>query len=292
MPTITAAVCTCDRRATLSDTIDSLRQQTLSADQYEVLVVDNSIDAAQVDEGSHGTNGTPNVRFEHVSTQGLSYARNAALELAMSPLVAFIDDDAIANRDWLAELVAVFESEDSSVAAVGGPARPVWEVPRPNWLHENFLGYVGVLDLGNQRIDLGGKQWLIGTNVAYRVRDAREAGGFSTLLGRQGGLLLSNEELDMQSRLRARGHRIIYTPAAVVDHHVQAERLTQTWLRRRIFWQVVCDQIEQELRNHPGQSPNSSDASDASPRRFRRQCDKLHTLIGRLGRGEPPPRFL
>nr|BFF13601.1 hypothetical protein GCM10025699_49040 [Microbacterium flavescens] len=56
--------------------------------------------------------------------QGLSGARNTGVKLASGDVVAFLDDDATAEPDWLTHLLAPFA--DPAVAGVGGHATPVW----------------------------------------------------------------------------------------------------------------------------------------------------------------------
>src|SRR5437899_12967011 len=65
--------------------------------------------------------------------RGLANARNTGIALAEGEVLAFIDDDAAAERRWLEELVACYQ--DPGVIGAGGSIEPVWEVVRkPAWL--------------------------------------------------------------------------------------------------------------------------------------------------------------
>ena len=99
--------------------------------------------------------------------------------------------------------------------------------------------------MGDAQRELAGREWLAGTNIAFRTSVLRQIGGFRTDLGRTGGgpNLLSNEETDALRRAVAAGHRAFYSPAAVVEHRIGADRLTKEWFRRRVAWQCVSDFI-------------------------------------------------
>ena len=289
---VTAAVCTFNRYAMLADCLAALGEQSLPADQYQVLVVDNSPDRERAQSFAASYRAAANVRFVHVDRPGLSHARNVALAESSTPYLAFLDDDALAARDWLANIVETFQTAGEDVGVVGGPADPIWEAPRPPWLHDDLLGYVGVLNWGDEPLEANQRRWLIGTNVCYRRSTLAQVGGFRTDLGRRGTLLVSNEELELQARLRAAGYRAWYSPRIRVGHRIPAERLTQSWFRRRIFWQAISSTIE----NPPvAVSPAGEDQAALStwlfgdtnnPRRFVKQCRRLARNVRKLSAGE------
>ena len=72
--------------------------------------------------------------------RGLSHARNAGLERCTTPLVAFVDDDAIPDAGWLAALRAALRG---GVVVAGGHARPRWSGEAPRWLAPELLWTVG-----------------------------------------------------------------------------------------------------------------------------------------------------
>jgi hypothetical protein len=88
---------------------------------------------------------------------------------------------------------------------------------------------------------LAGEEWLSGANIAFRTRAVTEAGMFPENLGRIGGLLLSNEELLVTKRIRDLGYTVFYDPKIEMHHYVHPDRVSQSWLRRRVFWQVLSD---------------------------------------------------
>ncbi|HWA02448.1 MAG TPA: glycosyltransferase family 2 protein [Rhizomicrobium sp.] len=245
-PLISAAICTYNRYDLLPKAIASLRRQSLATDEFEIIVVDNSPDRRKSETFSRNYAGISNLRWIVEATPGLSNARNVAARMARSPLIAFMDDDAVAASDWLEELLAAFEEFGPEAKLVGGRVDPIWGVPRPDWLPDDLLGYVSVVNWGGVTRFASDSEWIAGTNLALRVEALVEAGGFSVKLGRTRGgeALLSNDESEVVARIRERGGRLVYSPAAVVEHLVPAERLSQGWFRRRAAWQAVSDYIQ------------------------------------------------
>jgi glycosyltransferase involved in cell wall biosynthesis len=244
-PRITAAICTYDRYELLEKAVASLTRQSLGAEDFEILVIDNSPAAAESTRRSKPYLGIANLRWAVEKTPGLSNARNAATSLASAPIIAFMDDDAIADRSWLEMLLSAFSEFGESANVVGGRVDPIWGVPRPAWLPDNLLGYVSVVNWGGNARYAAESEWVAGTNIAFRVKALQDIGGFPVHLGRNRGgqALLSNDESDVVQKLAATGSQLIYAPAAAVSHLVPAERLNQSWFRRRAAWQAVSDYL-------------------------------------------------
>jgi glucosyl-dolichyl phosphate glucuronosyltransferase len=238
-PDISVIVCTYNRYDVLPDALASLTGQTLLDTKAEIIVVDNSSDVrSQRRFWSDGPPAAIRVVFEPVP--GLSRARNRGMREASAPVIAFLDDDAIAAADWCDALVQTFRRH-TDAGIVGGPVRPIWPASEPKWLHQWQRGFLTIVDHGAEERPLNGGEWLAGTNIAFRSEALLEVGGFAEGLGRTGSTLLSNEELLTTSRLHERGFKSYYNPRAEVLHRVHAERVTPAWLRRRIAWQVVSD---------------------------------------------------
>jgi glycosyltransferase involved in cell wall biosynthesis len=230
----------------LPKAIASLTAQTLAQEDYEIIVVDNSPDHANAEAMGQRYRDIPNLRWLVEKTPGLSNARNVATQHARAPVIAFMDDDAIAASAWLESLTRVFEDFGDAVHIVGGRIDPIWGAPQPAWLPDSLLGYVSVVNWGGVARLTSGGEWVAGTNIAFRVEALKAAGGFPVHLGRteSGKVLLSNDETEVIARMGAiSGHRLAYAPDAAVEHLVPAERLSQPWFRRRVAWQAVSDYI-------------------------------------------------
>jgi glycosyltransferase involved in cell wall biosynthesis len=245
MPLITAAICTYDRYDVLKTAVKSLREQDLDETDYQIIVVDNSPDEKEARQRARDYTSLSNLDYVHEQQAGLSNARNVAAQRCSSPLIAFMDDDAIADPAWLRETVRAFEQFGDDVGVVGGRVNPIWETPRPAWLSKKLEGYVSVVNWGGKLREAAAHEWFAGTNISFRVADLEAAGGFSTHLGRKGsgGSLLSNEESEVVDALRASGKITVYAPDASVDHLVEAGRLRREWFRKRVAWQATSDFI-------------------------------------------------
>lgn len=244
-PRASVAICTYNRYDFLEKAIASTRAQTLPSSRFEVLVVDNSPDPDELANQSKKFRTVRNLRWIYEKTPGLSNARNVATANAKSPIIAFLDDDAVADDVWLESLLDSYELFGKSTYSIGGRVRPMWGTERPSWLGDELLGYLSVVDLGDEPKLLDPGEWVAGANVSYRVDALKQAGGFSVSLGRvgAGASLMSNEEVDLADRLKAAGGNIAYDPRAAVDHYVEPSRVTQEWFRRRVAWQAVSDYV-------------------------------------------------
>jgi glycosyltransferase involved in cell wall biosynthesis len=205
----------------------------------EVVVVDNaSTDgtAGVLSEVAAGGGGRLRAVGEPVA--GASRARNAGVRAARGALVAFCDDDALPRPGWLAALVAAFAAD--TVAYVGG--RVVLDFGRagaPAWLTPTLAAYLAAYDLGPTPLDLGDRERgdaPRGLNMAVRRDPFLAVGGFALGLGPRAGRPSVGEESELSARLLARGHRVRYEPAAVVEHLIDPDRLDARWFLRRAFW--------------------------------------------------------
>lgn len=249
-PLITVAICTYDRYGYLQSALVSLAAQDLPADRFEILVVDNSPDPQRSTRAAGRFGHIRNLTWHYEATPGLSHARNVAMSMARAPIIAYLDDDAIADRDWLRQLLAAYDTLGEAAFGIGGRVRPHFLGERPEWLAENLLTYLSVVDIGGETRFLEDGEWVAGANISFRVAPLRAVGGFSPALGRIGAgiSLMSNDETELAERLEKLGGRMGYAPLAAVEHCVASSRLDQEWFRRRIAWQAVSDYVRAPAR--------------------------------------------
>ena len=150
---------------------------------------------------------TGNLLYIYDLVLGLSHARNTGWRKARGEIVAYLDDDALAEPDWLERIRDRYETLSPSPACVGGRTLPVWEAEKPGWVTRELEHHLGIVDWQRPPMFLAeDRLYLAGANVSYRTAMLRESGGFPLGLGRKGPCLLSNEELWMQSFLRSKGY--------------------------------------------------------------------------------------
>ncbi|NET27445.1 glycosyltransferase family 2 protein [Okeania sp. SIO1I7] len=243
MPRIAATICTYNRYDYLAKAIESVRNQTLTQEQYKILIIDNSPDYEYAQKVQQEYHQPPFLIYHIEKIPGLSNARNVAAKLCETEFIAYLDDDAIASPQWLEKIVAGFDSFGTNAAALGGRVDPIWEIERPTWLHDELLSYVSVVNWGGEIRVAKPDEWFAGANIAFRTQDILENGGFDVSLGRTGSgtSLMSNEEIHLLNQIKSKGKLTIYAPEAKVDHLVEKKRLNHAWFRKRVVWQAVSD---------------------------------------------------
>jgi glucosyl-dolichyl phosphate glucuronosyltransferase len=211
----------------------------------EVLVVDSASPPAEA-AAIAALAAEAGARLLRTDQPGLSLARNLGLEASAGNWVAFIDDDAVPERDWAAALLGRIARLPERAAALGGRILPRWEAPLPAWWPPSLRGVLTIIEwegFGEVGVDLPTGVEIYGANMAFAAAPLREVGGFSEKLGRVGNRLLSGEEVAVVESLRARGYRAFYDGAAAVRHSIQRERLRPGWLLSRLLWQGATDAL-------------------------------------------------
>lgn len=257
-PLISAIICTHNREQYLGAAIDSLLAQTL--DSYEIIVVDNAstdgsadIVKARLDDSPEPCGGS-RVRYVYEPKLGLSIARNTGANEAKGQILAYLDDDAEASREWLAELLTVFDTQEK-VAIAGGKITLIWppQAQPPRWLSDELSGSLGAYDLGDevvyiQRPSLTPR----GLNYAVRKQFLQDAGGFDPHLGRVGKNLLSNEEQQLTRIALDQGWQVAYVPTALVAHNVAPARMKPSWFLSRSWWQGISESYREQASGTTG----------------------------------------
>jgi len=249
---VSAVVCTHNRATYLRRALASLAAQTLAAERYEIVVVDNASTDATRELVTRELAGVDRLRYVFEPQLGVSRARNAGWRAARAPLVAYLDDDAIAAPDWLARAVSGFAMLEPRPGCLGGPVIPIWEVPRPAWLPDALLPYLTVLELDQGPGPMPRGKFLYGTNSVFARERLAEIGGFPPGLGPIGRWHRSGEDTFVQKQLRERGHPLWYDPALRVQHHVPAERVSRRWVLRRLYLEGLSRARQQLLARAPG----------------------------------------
>jgi succinoglycan biosynthesis protein ExoM len=220
---IDVAVCTY-RRATIAATLASIATQRLPADVVvRVIVADNdAVPSARGRVLAAAAEFGLTVSYVHAPARNISIARNACLDAARAPLLAFIDDDEVATPGWLAALVACLDATGADV--VLGPAIADYPADAPAWVRHADLHSTRPPGSGATPIATG-----YTCNVLMRTATI---GGrrFDPALGRSGG----EDDVFFAAAVRA-GASIAYAPDAVVRDPVPVARARLRWLCRRAF---------------------------------------------------------
>ena len=213
-PSISVIVCTYNGRRTFRDCCEGLRK--LDYRNFEVIVVD---------DGS--TDGVADVArdygFRVISTpnRGLSSARNTGLEAATGDIVAYIDDDAYPDPQWLSYLAHTFTTTD--FVAVGGPnIAPDGDGPIADCIANAPGGPVHVL-LSDREAE-----HIPGCNMSFRRSVLDDIGGFDPQFR------VAGDDVDVCWRLQQIGSRVGFCPAAMVWHHRRGS-IRAYWKQQREY---------------------------------------------------------
>ena len=233
---VSVVICTYaeDMYADFREAVESLLTQTYD-DLEVVIVVDGTESVAKRAADDFGSHEEVLVHLNDENV-GLLESRNTGAELANGSVVAFIDDDAIADERWVEELVQNYEEQDS--LAVGGKMTPAWVAGKPSFLPEEFYWLVGVTHRGYAEHP-GYVRNTFGSNISFRRDVFLELGGFDPDIGgRKGDANLQGGETELCARLAAEyDEQVWYNPDAQVAHKIFDYRTDPKWLLDRAFWQ-------------------------------------------------------
>ncbi len=218
---------------------------TLHYPQYEVIVVDNapSTDAARILVETLAMQ-KPFLRYVREDRQGPSWARNRGIEIAKGAILAFTDDDVVADTYWLAELIRGFE-RDKDVACVTGMVLPL-ELDTPaQLLFEDVGGYDKGLERriftfkGDQVQSplhpYSAERFGTGASMALTAAFLRSVDGFDPALGRVGPVRCA-QDIAVFFQVLARGYKLVYEPASLIYH---LHRREYVHLRRQTYNHAV-----------------------------------------------------
>jgi glycosyltransferase involved in cell wall biosynthesis len=231
---ISVIICTYNRSALLPDVLRSVLHQTVAGINYEVIVVDNnSTDDTRMVIHSFMDSGAGKLQYLFEGKQGVSHARNAAIEKARAPILAFTDDDVLVAPDWVATIQRAFE-EYPEVGFVGGKVLPRWLSKPPSWLTPAHWSPLALQDYGNSPILLNSETTigLVAANLAFRRSVIDEVGNFVADLQRCEDQIGSLEDHELLLRAIHAGKQGLYYPALSVIAPVDPERATRRYHRR------------------------------------------------------------
>ncbi|MER8521407.1 glycosyltransferase [Mesorhizobium sp. M0644] len=229
-PTISVIICayTEDRWELMLQSVASVQEQTLQPCEIIVCIDHNEILFHRCAAYWAGfAASTPPIRVIQNKYDGhLGSARNTAAETAAGDILAFLDDDAAADKDWLGILTDPYQ--DERIGAVGGRPLPVFESSRPAWFPVQFDWVFGCAYDGLPT-SRGPLAHLIGANMSVRRTLLEQVGGFHSD---------NHDDMDMCHRVaQIKGSEaVIYEPAATVRHFVPVSRPSWKYFWRRCFF--------------------------------------------------------
>jgi glucosyl-dolichyl phosphate glucuronosyltransferase len=231
-PSISVVICayTGKRWDETCAAVESVRVQSFPALETIVVVDHNPALCASLAVALPGVGV-----IENSQERGLSGGKNTGVAVAQGDVVAFLDDDAVADPDWLKFFADSYA--DPAVIGVGGLTRPSWKAPRPSWFPREFDWVVGCTYRGMPESRAPVRN-LLGGNASFRREAFELAGGFQNGIGRSAGKRpLGCEETEFCIRLsqRSPGSVLLFDHRAMICHLVPPERCRFSYFRSRCY---------------------------------------------------------
>ncbi len=214
--------------------LERLLAQQSGGVSYEVIVVDNnSTDSTREVVESLINEGHANLHYVFEPKQGVSYARNAGIQHARAPIIAFADDDVVVARDWISVIKREFDAHPA-VDCLGGKVLAEWKSKPPAWLTREHWSPLALQDYGDEPFYMNAKNplCLVSANLAFRREVFSSTGGFAPELQRVKDGIGSMEDLELLIRYWRAGGESLYLPKLVVTTEVPAARTTRKYHRR------------------------------------------------------------
>ncbi len=298
---ITVILCTYNRCESLRKTLESTAALVLpNRHSCEVLVIDNnSRDRTSEVIEDFCTRYPGRFRSVFEAQQGKSNALNRGIRESNADILAFLDDDVIAERDWLEKLIEPFDNP--CWIGVGGRIVPPKDFAPPAWLVLNgpyaMGGVLALFDKGSAGAEL--MEPPFGTNMAFRRDVFEKYGSFRTDIGPCPGSEIRGEDIEFGLRVLEGGGRLWYEPSAIVHHAVPENRLRKAYFLRFLFdhgrssirqkdWRVPVGFIPRPYLTIPKIALSELSRRTVAwlisidpPRRFQRKC-MVWASLGKL----------
>ena len=226
MTKLSIIICTYNRDRYLGDVLNSLTSQTADNSVFEVIVIDNNSkdNTANICKSFAKENPLVDFKYEFEGKQGLSSARNKGIIVSNSDLIVYIDDDAIAEDDFVENLVLEFENHPD-FDAMGGKVLPIYpDGKEPRWMSSYIQRLVSKVDDGDKTMEFK-KKYPVGCNMAFRKEIFKNIGGFNE------DLTLRSDDKFIFQKVRNAGLKTLYVPNVVVHHNIEAFRLEYDFIK-------------------------------------------------------------
>lgn len=221
-PRISVVIPTFNRLHDLTHTVESLRAQSLPAEDYEILIVDNSsTDGTEQWALEQRAAAGPVLRYFRKEPEGPGAARNLGIQEAMGQYVVVMDSDVTLAPDWLAEAARALDA-DETLGMVGGRVVFAHDPAHLN-AYGGCLSRIGLAwdylegALVERASEPEWRLWINCSAMMARTTLLRTLGGFDSVY------FYGYEDSDLGWRAAIAGYRTRVFPHLVAHHHVGTE---------------------------------------------------------------------
>jgi GT2 family glycosyltransferase len=239
-----------ENRSSLVGAVDSLLRQSYA--NIEILVVVHTSEGLHQDiVRAYDGRARLKVLFERRSLRA-SAARNIGIRVAQGDVLAFLDDDAVADQKWVENLVDSYQ--ELKAMAVGGKILPLWIPAKPAYFPDELYWLVGATHKDFAEDAVVEVRNVFASNMSFRKEVFAQVGLFNESLGfgNQGKSCLQGDEAEFGLRMTSKlGKRVVYNPQAVVYHRTPVSKAMIGPLLKRAFYQGYSKALLRRLTSHP-----------------------------------------
>lgn len=238
---VSVIISTRNRETLLSSCLDSLINQTIvQENSYEIIIVDNGSKDNTKQIASSAKNKFKHIKYIYQGKLGLSKARNTGAFHATGEIICFLDDDTVAVKNYIKEVMKSFSNDN--VVCVGGKIVASWpHNTKPNWFNEKFGHVVGQTSFGDKSRFMKKNEFPFGGNIAFRKEVFNKFKGFNESLGRKGNNYITGEEINLCYKLQKKGHEFFYNNEAIMFHIVGKTRATKEFFLTSLFGKGITE---------------------------------------------------
>jgi len=231
---LSIVICSYNRANYISDALNSLFAQTAGLNFFETIIVDNNSTDNTSDVFKNWRASHTNGSFTYLTEtkQGASFARNTGAASAKSQWLCFMDDDAVANPDYVKNIIKHIETKPDAIG-FGGRIIPKYIPSEPKWMSYYVSSLVGNFDYAPTACAFENGKYPIESNMIVKKAVYDSIGGFNTNLpGVVGTIRIGGEGKELFYKILALGHTIYYDPSICVQHVVEVKKLTPEYMYR------------------------------------------------------------
>ena len=227
-------ICSYNRASYIEAAFDSLYNQSSGLESFETIIVDNNSTDNTSDVFKNWRASHTNGSFTYLTEtkQGASFARNTGAAQAKGQWLCFMDDDAIANKDYVENIIKHIETKPDAIG-FGGRIIPKYIPSEPKWMSYYVSSLVGNFDYAPTACAFENGKYPIESNMIVKKAVYDSIGGFNTNLpGVVGTLRIGGEGKELFYKILALGYIIYYDPSICVQHVVEVKKLTKEYMYR------------------------------------------------------------
>jgi len=245
---ISIIICTYNRAEILRECLQSLVEQTLSFEFYEVLVINNNSTDHTEEVVHEFSEAYPKFNYFMEKSVGVGFARNRGYLEAKYDWISYIDDDAKAHTNYVERALDTINKY--GYECIGGIFLPWYKYGSAKWIPKDKLS--NAPEELDESVKIIKKYNACAGAIIFKKETLAEVGGFPVDYSMKGNELGYGEEDDVQKKLRKVGYTIGIDHGLRIDHLVAKYKLDWRWHIKAAYAHGVAEiDVNQVELKHP-----------------------------------------